>query len=338
MFCSNCGQQLPDGSKFCNKCGYAVPSNTAPTQIISQSNPAVETTCADTASQPASEKKLRILAGCVSGLALVCLITLIAVLVSGPGDSKDKISESPSVESIPSTVSSDINAEEKEIPELAGSKIETENPAFPEESEPEPTDEPEQPDTPEIEDDGLFTEQQVASFVYSHNTNDFPELEDFSWFTDDILPDLVKGYFKNDTVIVKEALDRMKADGVILDDVRMWDGGWKALIVWDPEDSSNGQANVYELYNFKINTKKDNSSTLRTRSYKMISQTDHSFYDTTHNDDSHLNGSYTGSMLDFEMIKIQSSWYSNACQYAFGIANLSNGTGGYVVMQRELKK
>lgn len=32
MFCSNCGNKLPDGAKFCNSCGVAVVSNTATTE------------------------------------------------------------------------------------------------------------------------------------------------------------------------------------------------------------------------------------------------------------------------------------------------------------------
>lgn len=28
MFCSNCGNKLPDGAKFCNSCGSAIVNNT----------------------------------------------------------------------------------------------------------------------------------------------------------------------------------------------------------------------------------------------------------------------------------------------------------------------
>ena len=44
MFCINCGTQLPDGAKFCNKCGAmqggSGPSGTGPVQMQPGNNPA----------------------------------------------------------------------------------------------------------------------------------------------------------------------------------------------------------------------------------------------------------------------------------------------------------
>ena len=44
MFCSNCGTQLPDGTKFCNNCGaqQAAASNPAPAQPVSEPLPPVQ--------------------------------------------------------------------------------------------------------------------------------------------------------------------------------------------------------------------------------------------------------------------------------------------------------
>ncbi len=44
MFCSNCGTQLPDGTKFCNNCGsqQAVAANPAPSQPVSEPLPPVQ--------------------------------------------------------------------------------------------------------------------------------------------------------------------------------------------------------------------------------------------------------------------------------------------------------
>ena len=41
MFCRNCGQQLPDGSLFCPRCGTSVQAGASPVQDKTQPSPGI---------------------------------------------------------------------------------------------------------------------------------------------------------------------------------------------------------------------------------------------------------------------------------------------------------
>ena len=41
MFCRNCGQQLPDGSLFCPRCGTSVQAGASPVQDKTRPSPGI---------------------------------------------------------------------------------------------------------------------------------------------------------------------------------------------------------------------------------------------------------------------------------------------------------
>ena len=83
MFCTNCGSQLADGARFCTNCGAVVGTSPAagqnqPTRIVI--TPKTNTRKAASGSQ--KPKKKRFLIG---GLAMVCLLVLVGVLMRFSG-------------------------------------------------------------------------------------------------------------------------------------------------------------------------------------------------------------------------------------------------------------
>lgn len=341
MFCSNCGQQLPDGSKFCNKCGHPVASVPEPTTQAAV--PDGESSAS--AAHATSEKKLKILIACVSGLALICLITLIAVLVSRSGNKSNETTVLP--EDSTASDSSEYNAGAEtgsvafnpdkpgRLKPIGGEPSDIDpaptNAPVPTD-EPEPTDIPEPTDETESpSDDEEMTADEIAQFISTVNTDDFPEFETFEWFTEDILPDLTEAYESGENM--SDVIRKMHGDGVILKDVNMWNGGWMALIVWDPADVYNGKACARELYNFNIATDGDKSS-LKIRSYKMYDPANDTFTDTSDSEEAYRTGTVKDSMLDFDEMQIIYSWYRSSRQYAFGVASLDNGVDGFIVLQR----
>ncbi|MBE5765603.1 MAG: zinc-ribbon domain-containing protein [Clostridiales bacterium] len=73
MFCSKCGQQIPDNASFCNKCGAKATANPAPQP---QSAPAAAT--ANTTTQPSGKQQPK-----KKGSFLVTLIVVAAAFLIG---------------------------------------------------------------------------------------------------------------------------------------------------------------------------------------------------------------------------------------------------------------
>ncbi len=75
MFCSNCGTQLPDGTRFCNNCGaqQVVAANPAPAQPVEPA-PAAQPVEPVTAPETPVEKVKKKKSGMkIAGIVLICL-------------------------------------------------------------------------------------------------------------------------------------------------------------------------------------------------------------------------------------------------------------------------
>ena len=80
MFCSKCGQQIPDNASFCNKCGAKATANPAPQP---QSAPAAAT--ANTTTQPSGKQQPKKKGSFLVTLIVVAAAFLIGKYVLAPG-------------------------------------------------------------------------------------------------------------------------------------------------------------------------------------------------------------------------------------------------------------
>src|SRR6516225_1647591 len=87
MFCSGCGQQLPEGTEFCPDCGQS----TASAPSVATSAPSAPASAAQPASsappQPAKKSRKKLIFGSLAGLFILGLFL---------GKEEEKISHAPS--------------------------------------------------------------------------------------------------------------------------------------------------------------------------------------------------------------------------------------------------
>lgn len=214
MFCSNCGEQIPDDSVFCEQCGYALneeSSSAAPAVV----KPVASYTAPITA-QPMLKGKKGILYAVIL-LAVITVVTLLAVLL--------------------------LNKEEPPISDRGQNSNYSDTRVFPfsrnDSSKPDGDENSTQPD-PEQKPDTIDTEGiegiEPADGEYITNqlsTNERPTLEEFSWYEDVFSNGLWSG-----STPVTETPYML--------------GGWKCYIVYDPYKNMDSYAQELANANLSI--------------------------------------------------------------------------------------
>lgn len=105
MYCSNCGNQIPDNSKFCSKCGSPVVSQNVNTEVIP--NP-----------KPNKTSKKGIIAGVLSGSAIALAAVVFCIIAIGNNRNKPNVNPNSTVQNTQgnhNSVVSEVDNEEGEI-------------------------------------------------------------------------------------------------------------------------------------------------------------------------------------------------------------------------------
>ena len=142
MFCTNCGENIPDGSKFCTSCGAPAPSESAPSLMTEPEVPAT------------SNKGLKVAAVALSIVAVLTVVGVSAALTNGFG----LIHQEEASRDADADADTEPQEEAEEKPEAEEGELEAEP-----EEEPEPEPEPEPSSiSVDLSDQEEFRELNVA--------------------------------------------------------------------------------------------------------------------------------------------------------------------------------
>lgn len=148
------------------------------------------------------------------------------------------------------------------------------------------------------------------------STYERPDLEDFLWYTEDVF------------------YNGVPADAAIIDNVKYTTGGWKGLIIYDPDNDYG--ANAMEFLNVNIaGTEDDMSITLDW--YLMFISGEGSSFDETDMEDVVLDGEWVGGGIRAfglgEML-LRRFYDLNNKQYAFGTLDTPDGIPAFIALVR----
>ncbi|NLD72610.1 MAG: hypothetical protein GX649_07825 [Chloroflexi bacterium] len=163
--------------------------------------------------------------------------------------------------------------------------------------------EPIAPHTPPPPDRGLSTEER-------------PKVDEFAWYTESVF------------------YDGVPADAVTIDRLDAATGGWKALILYDPEGVHD--ASALELLNMTIDGTEE-SLQLTLDWYLIFWLGDESGYDETDMEDSVFAGQWDGGTLwasGAGTIHLTEMYEANGRQYAIGTLATPDGIPAYVALVR----
>ena len=127
MFCTNCGESIPDGSKFCTSCGAPAPSESAPSLMTEPEVPAT------------SNKGLKVAAVALSIVAVLTVVGVSAALTNGFGLIHQEETSRDAAADAASKSKKDAEEEREAEEEAEPEKEPEEEPV----AEPEPDQEPE---------------------------------------------------------------------------------------------------------------------------------------------------------------------------------------------------
>jgi hypothetical protein len=141
-------------------------------------------------------------------------------------------------------------------------------------------------------------------------------LEDFLWYTEDVF------------------YNGVPADAAIIDNVKYTTGGWKGLIIYDPDNDYG--ANAMEFLNVNIaGTEDDMSITLDW--YLMFISGEGSSFDETDMEDVVFDGDWVGGGIRAfglgEML-LRRFYDLNNKQYAFGTLDTPDGIPAFIALVR----
>ena len=148
------------------------------------------------------------------------------------------------------------------------------------------------------------------------STYERPDLEDFLWYTEDVF------------------YNGVPADAAIIDNVKYTTGGWKGLIIYDPDNDYG--ANAMEFLNVNIaGTEDDMSITLDW--YLMFISGEGSSFDETDMEDVVFDGDWVGGGIRAfglgEML-LRRFYDLNNKQYAFGTLDTPDGIPAFIALVR----
>lgn len=148
------------------------------------------------------------------------------------------------------------------------------------------------------------------------STEERPDLGDFLWYTEDV--------FYND----------VPADAAVIDNVKYTTGGWKGLIIYDPDNTCG--ANAMEFLNVNIaGTQDDLSITLDW--YLIFISGEESSFDETDMEDTVFDGEWVGGGIrafGLGEMRLRRFYDLNNKQYAFGTLDTPDGIPAFIALVR----
>ena len=150
----------------------------------------------------------------------------------------------------------------------------------------------------------------------SLSTEKRPDLEDFLWYTEDV------------------AYDGVPSDANIIDNIDPLTGGWKAIIIYDPNDEYD--AGAMEFLNIALAGTAENLS-LTLDWYQIFWASEGESFDETDMEDTVFNGKWENGGLwasGAGTIRLTQFYEKNGIQYAVGTMDTPDGIPALVALVR----
>jgi hypothetical protein len=148
------------------------------------------------------------------------------------------------------------------------------------------------------------------------STEERPDLEDFLWYTEDVF------------------YNGVPADAAIIDSIKYTTGGWKGLIIYDP-DNDYGE-NAMEFLNVNISGTEDDLS-LTLDWYLMFISGEGSSFDETDMEDTVFSGKWESGGLwasGAGTIRLTQFYKLNDKQYTIGTMDTPDGIPAFIALVR----
>lgn len=297
MFCSNCGQQIPDNSRFCENCGSRVeiekPPRREPQRSAHQNHVEEETFT----ESPKQSKKL----------GFVPMVLIFAVITVGVWFLKGFLGDGEPVVYAPNQI---------QQPAQTGSS----DPAQPSQQHSVQTDAPPiQGDTGEYDVSGIKGIEDIgeddASYIIERlSTYDRPTLEEFAWYDE---------VFNNG----------VWPDATPVTELPYMLGGWKCYIVYDPYVNTGSE--VQELANVELSIGSGGASA--SVDWYQILWNGEPPYDESGEGDSEFVGSYEDGVFKLTgpaNLSIGPFYEYQGKYYGFGSLLTPDGTTADVLLMR----
>lgn len=159
-------------------------------------------------------------------------------------------------------------------------------------------------------------EPRTPAVQGAQSTDERPDLEDFLWYTEDVL------------------YDGVPADAVAIDDLGAVAGGWKALIIYDPDGTHD--ASAIELLNIELAGTADDLSLILDW-YLIVWPGDGSVHDETEMEDTEFRGHWeSGSVWASGVgtIRLTDIYAVSGRQHAVGLLDTPDGIPAYLALVR----
>jgi hypothetical protein len=174
------------------------------------------------------------------------------------------------------------------------------------------TDAPTSSDTPDAKEESQTPEKPSIDL----STEERPDLEDFLWYTEDV--------FYNGVPV----------DAAIIDNVKYTTGGWKGLIIYDPDNDYG--ANAMEFLNVNIAGAEDDLS-LTLDWYLIFIAGEGTSFDETDMEDTVFDGEWVGGGIRVSgagTIQLRRLYDLNNKQYAIGTMDTPDGIPAFIALVR----
>ena len=342
MFCRNCGQQINEGASFCSNCGEKImKSDSQAKQPVTPASPetitppqnrqpyqAPPTPQPGYAQQPYQNPQFRQNAAPVYAappqppqarsntalLIVIIVLLLILVLIGGillfikPGYLRQHDGGNHGLLTLNSTTepAQTASAPESEITQAASAAAPV--------TQPPETESADSIDFPQGLIGGNYNPMEEP---WALSTSERPRFEEFEW---------CYGQFG----FVRQAPENAE----LISDVQVYNGGWKALIIYNPDDP-NGIF-TRELDNISISVDQNHTVQLTVDWYLMAPD-----YSEITNEEDMEDTVFTGAVTNTgisvngpALINIDNFWHDGERQYATGTITPQNGVTGYLAMVR----
>ncbi len=167
-------------------------------------------------------------------------------------------------------------------------------------------------DTPDQGGESQAADTPGADF----STNERPDLEDFLWYTEDVL------------------YEGVPADAAAIDNIGTLTGGWKALIIYDPNNEFDSGA--MEFFNISLAGTEDDLSLILDW-YLIFWSNEGKSFDETDMEDTVFNGKWEGGGLwasGAGTIRLTQFYEKNQKQYAVGTMDTPDGIPAFIALVR----
>ena len=333
MFCRNCGQQINEGASFCTNCGEqviktagqakppaaqqtgtqppppAVPKPPQPAYPQQQyQDPQFRQNAAPVYAAPPQTKSNTALLIVIIVLLLILVLIGSILLFIKPGYLRQNDGSDYGALTLSSTQEP---AQIISMPESEPAQNDTAAPPVTQPPEDEPyvlTDYPQ---------DLIGGNYDPMEDPWALSTSERPRLDEFEWCI---------GQFG----FVRQAPENAE----LLSDVQSYNGGWKAMIIYDPDDPDGYFTR--ELDNIIISVDQNNAVQLTIDWYLLAPD----FSEITNEEDMEdtvFSGAVTNTGLSVNgpaLINIDSFWHDGEKQYATGTILPQNGATAYLAMVR----